>query len=685
MPPQISFVYSSWPRKIPGSIRLPHRHHITLMKCNVAQFCHTAGVRIRSPILRGSFQVLSLSIHLTSPVTMHRLQHHSIPTLWKTFGNGTLEDESTRLPPKPQMKKLFCFRLNSISSVSDNGHILNNVEGTKETTWDNLQPCQNAAPITATYQDLRSQEVPQYLQGVEVESGAPAETSDTIVAIVTAVVGKQGPGGVAIIRVSGPLATEIAMQIFRPVRKNRFANVLGTWQLESHHVEYGTVVDIKNDNAVIDEVLLLPMLGPRSYTAEDVVEIHSHGGEVCSSRVLQLCLEAGARLAKPGEFTLRAFLNGRLTLAQAESVTELISARTAGAADSALSNMQGGLSAIVKKLRSECINLLVEMEARLDFDDELPPLDCRHLVKRIDWMYQQVEKSLGTAQRGRLLQTGIKVAIVGRPNVGKSSLLNAWSHTERAIVTNVAGTTRDVVEADISVGGIPVRLLDTAGMRTTSDLVESIGVKRSEAAARGADIILLVMSAPDGWTVEEDSIFDQIWRPQPPASARVTPGAGRLAGPMSVTVKDGSDSQENVSKNAPTAPAILVINKSDCAVPSMVVIPPRAHGVFQHSVSTSALSGHGLADLEEAILKMVGIGEVEPEGQQWTANQRQAEQLIRTSEALLRLKSSVVEELPIDFWTIDLREATIALGTITGEDVSEEVLSGIFSRFCIGK
>nr|CAB3482890.1 unnamed protein product [Digitaria exilis] len=393
----------------------------------------------------------------------------------------------------------------------------------------------------------------------------------TIAAIVTSLGG--GPAAVGIVRLSGPEAVAVAGRVFRPARR---APAQAPWRPRSHFVEYGLALDA--DGSVIDEVLVVPMLAPRSYTWEDVVELQCHGNDLCLRRVLRACLEAGARLADPGEFTLRAFLNGRLDLAQAENVSKLISAKSAAAADSALAGIQGGFSTLVKSLRSRCIELLTEIEARLDFEDEMPPLNPVLLISKINSMRQEVQDALDTSNYDKLLQSGLQIAIVGRPNVGKSSLLNAWSKSERAIVTEIAGTTRDVVEANVSIHGIPVTLLDTAGIRETDDVVEKIGVKRSEAAALGADMIIMTISAVDGWTDDDTKLIEHV-----------------------------------------------LINK------------------------------------------------------------RQFEQLLRTKEAFTRLESSISDQLPMDFWTIDLREAALALATISGEDISEEVLSSIFSKFCIGK
>eukprot|EP00775_Hariotina_reticulata_P008308 gene8308-8493_t len=483
--------------------------------------------------------------------------------------------------------------------------------------------------------------------GLDSNDPLATDGEDTIASLVT---GGSRSGAVDIIRVSGSEAVQIAQRVFWPQGRFRF-----NWRPQSQHIHYGTAVD--GEGQVIDEVLLLAMLRPRSYTREDVIELHTHGGGVCAARVLRACIEAGARPARPGEFTLRAFLNGRLDLSQAENVLQLINARTPAAADSALAGLEGGLGDLVAELRQDLLDILAELEARLDFDEDLPPLDVDQLKVDITDIQQDIEEALRTSRQGNLLRSGLQVAIVGRPNVGKSSLLNSWTGTNRAIVTDIAGTTRDVLEAGLVVSGVPVTLLDTAGIRASTDTVEQLGVERSTAAAVAADIVIMVMDAAAGWTDADGEIFDALWGRQGPTSS-------------SCKVK---------------GPALLVANKQDLAGNKPLQLPLLAKETFQQVVPTSAVTAEGLPQLNSTLLQLAGAPQLAGGGVSWAVNERQAEALIRAHEALMAVADSIAGELPLDCWTIDLRAALIALGEVSGQGVSEQVLDSVFSKFCIGK
>jgi tRNA modification GTPase len=461
-----------------------------------------------------------------------------------------------------------------------------------------------------------------------IQSQPPIQ-QDTIAAIATAIVPQQG--SIGILRLSGKNALEIARTLFHSVGKQ-------TW--ESHRILYGYIRHPQSQQ-LIDEALLLLMLSPRSYTREDVVEFHCHGGIIPVQQVLQLCLEQGARLAQPGEFTLRAFLNGRIDLTQAESIAEIVGAKSPQASQMALAGLQGKLAQPIRQLRSICLDILAEVEARIDFEEDLPPLNETDIQAQLKDILNQVKTILATADCGELLRTGLKVAIVGRPNVGKSSLLNAWSRSDRAIVTELPGTTRDVVESQLVVGGIPIQVLDTAGIRETSDTVEKIGVERSRHAAQSADLILLTIDAEVGWTAGDEEIYQQVQH----------------------------------------RPLILIINKIDLASSESIANLPQIGKI----VKTAAAKNQGIESLEKAILESVQIGNLTAANLDFAINQRQASALTRAKSALEQVQETINDQLPLDFWTIDLRSAIQLLGEITGEDISESVLDRIFSRFCIGK
>ena len=508
-----------------------------------------------------------------------------------------------------------------------------------------------------------SQDAPSSTSDAREEDASLAtKDEDTIAAIVT---GPSLAGAVAIIRLSGTDAIAIASRVFRTGRGGRFK--FG-WRPESHRVYYGTAVD--GDGVIIDEVLFISMLSPRSYTSEDVIEIHCHGGGVCAQRVIRTVVEAGARPARPGEFTLRAFLNGRLDLSQAENVMQLIQARTPAAADSALCGLRDGVGQAVIELRGECLQLLGELEARLDFDDDMPKMNLEQLLNDVESLQRRIEDALRTSRQSTLLRQGLQIAIVGRPNVGKSSLLNTWTKTNRAIVTDIAGTTRDVLEAGLVVGGVPVTLLDTAGIRESVDVVEKLGVERSQAAAATADIVVMVIDAKEGWTAEDGTIFKSLWGDGAGSSTCAVKGLSLLVANKHDLVADFKPEGENKEKS------------------KEILLPLLCRETFSGPmVKTSTRTREGLDDLEKAILKIAGAPHLASGGGgiSWAVNERQGEALVRAHESLMRVTDSIRGKLPIDFWTIDLRSCIISLGEVTGDEVTEEILDNIFSRFCIGK
>ena len=459
-------------------------------------------------------------------------------------------------------------------------------------------------------------------------SGVPV-LPDTIAAVATAVA--PGQGGIAVIRLSGPMAQRVVRTI---------TVFPGSQEWLSHRVLYGHVV-AADGHERLDEVLVLVMLAPRSFTAEDVVEIHCHGGVIAVQRVMARVLEQpGVRRALPGEFSQRAVLNGRLDLTRAEAITDLVSARSQRAAQLAMAGLDGGIQRRVVALRERLLDQLSELEARVDFEDDLPPLDGRALLEELQEVRATLLELVADGARGAALRTGLRVALVGRPNVGKSSLLNRLSRRERAIVTDLPGTTRDLLESEIVLEGVPITLLDTAGIRATTDEVEQLGIARSHDALASADLVLLLFDLAAGWTVDDQALYEQI----PGAVPRLLVG-------------NKLDLTNSAAEGAPSSPAL--------------------------DVRLSAQTGDGEPALVQALLAQCGSLSEQP--LLIALNQRQSDLAACAAEALQRSEEVAAQGLPWDFWTIDLRQAIQSLGEITGEELTEAVLDRIFSRFCIGK
>ena len=443
-----------------------------------------------------------------------------------------------------------------------------------------------------------------------------------------------GQGSVAIVRISGPEAEVIGRRLFEAPGRQRW---------ESHRVLYGHVVDPASGERV-DEALLLLMKAPRSFTREDVVELHCHGGLVAVQRVLELVLACGARRAGAGEFSQRAFLNGRLDLTRAEAIGEMITARSRRSAQLAMAGIDGGLQRRLTALRSRLLDQLAELEARVDFEEDLPPLDGPAVAAELASVRAELEQLVADSRQGELLRQGLRVAIVGRPNVGKSSLLNRLSRRERAIVTDLPGTTRDLLESELVLEGVPLTLLDTAGIRATTDVVEQLGIERSRAALASADAVLLLFDLSAGWTAEDAALLELL----PPAAVRLVVG-----------------------------------NKADAAAVPAGLLAPDPQLPAPADVSLSALDGGGQPQLVAELLRRCGA--TLAEGLEVALNSRQRDLAAAAAASLERSLEAAEQQLPWDFWTIDLRAAARSLGAITGEEVSEAVLDRVFSRFCIGK
>lgn len=455
---------------------------------------------------------------------------------------------------------------------------------------------------------------------------------DTIAAISTPI----GEAGLGVIRVSGDEAVEIVDRVFRGKKK---LNETGTYQ-----ARYGYIVDYKSEDR-IDEVICLLMKGPKSFTAEDVVEVGCHGGIIPLRRILNSLMDAGARLSEPGEFSKRAFLNGRIDLAQAEAIIQIITSKTEKGMDLAVQQLEGGLSRKIDDLRRRLIRVLAHLEAALDFpEDEIEGFSEKEMGEQLDHVSQEVDKLLKSSQSGKIYREGIKTIIVGRPNVGKSSLLNALLREQRAIVTDIPGTTRDVIEEMINLQGVPLKLIDTAGIRETEDIVERMGVERSKEFLNQADLVLLVLDV----------------------STKLTPEDLRIV---------------ELLKNKKV---IVVVNKMDLGVEvdrkELELLLPD-----QKFVQTSMIEEQGLDELQQAILDKVFGGEVAASDDTIITNLRHQRALQDTMQSLAKAKESFEEAIPYDFVTIDVKGALEHLGRVTGETLSEDIIDQIFSEFCLGK
>jgi tRNA modification GTPase len=485
--------------------------------------------------------------------------------------------------------------------------------------------------------------------------------NDTIAAIAT----PPGIGGIGIIRVSGPESFATALPLLRRVGGR-------TGLPPSHLLTYGHIVDPITEE-VLDEVLVAFMCAPHTYTREDVVEIQGHGGPLILQRILRLILTQGVRLARPGEFTMRAFLNGRLDLAQAEAVMDLINAQTEAALRLAMQQFQGRISEQVQETRRNVQAAIVRIEASIDFPEEdVPTPRPEELRQFIVTAQQQVDTLLAGADQGRLYRQGLRTVIIGRPNVGKSSLLNALLRSERAIVTPIAGTTRDTVEEVANLRGIPLYLIDTAGITPTDDPVEQMGVQRSRFAAESADVILLVFDGSEQLTEQDYRVTAELQ-------------AMRFgAGTISANNSNADVSLKGVSLASAQRPVIVVVNKVDC-VQVLDINQVRNLWPGAPLVRTSTLTGVGLSELEETVVELVLAGKALHRESVLVTSARHQDALRRATQHLQASLTTLEQGLPLDFVSIDLRTAYDALGEVTGEAPDEDLLDRIFSEFCIGK
>lgn len=457
---------------------------------------------------------------------------------------------------------------------------------------------------------------------------------DTIAAIST----PPGEGGIGIVRVSGEDALTIIDRLYQMNEKKLS-------RMDSHTVHYGHIVDPKK-NQVIDEVMVSVLKGPKTYTREDIVEINTHGGMLVTNQVLQAVLSQGARLAQPGEFTKRAFLNGRIDLSQAEAVMDVIESKTEASKSNAFSQMSGDLSEVVENLRREILNVLAQVEVNIDYPeyDEVEEMTSSLLMNKAEELLTEITSILSTAQQGRILREGLETTIIGRPNVGKSSLLNRLLGEDKAIVTDIEGTTRDIVEDYVNVRGVPLKLIDTAGIRETEDTVEKIGVERSRQAIEESDLILFVIDQSQALNETDNELL------------KLTEEEQR----------------------------IIVLNKSDL---EPVVSLDEIEGLVGGSpvIATSMMDKSGIDDLENAIAQLFFQGETIEKDANYISNTRHIALLNETRQSLEDVINGLNMGMPVDLVQIDMTHAWETLGEITGDTMQDELLNELFSNFCLGK
>ncbi|MYL29792.1 tRNA uridine-5-carboxymethylaminomethyl(34) synthesis GTPase MnmE [Halobacillus halophilus] len=456
--------------------------------------------------------------------------------------------------------------------------------------------------------------------------------TDTIAAIST----PMGEGAIAIVRLSGPEAVATAAGLFQGKDLNN---------VDSHTMHYGKIIDPETGE-MAEEVMVSVMRAPKTFTREDIVEINCHGGLVSVNRVLEIALAAGSRLAEPGEFTKRAFMNGRIDLSQAEAVMDLIRAKTDRAMDVALKQMDGRLSNLIHNLRQKLLETLAHVEVNIDYPeyDDVEEMSHDMMEQKTKEVHEEVERILETAKQGKILREGLGTAIIGRPNVGKSSLMNALVHENKAIVTEIPGTTRDVIEEYVNVRGVPLRLIDTAGIRETEDIVERIGVERSRQVLKEADLILLVLNYGDELTEEDEKLFEAI-------------------------------SDMNV---------IVIVNKTDLEK-KLDLNRVKELANDQPVITTALIREEGIDQLEQAIGQTFFEGDLDAGDMTYVSNVRHVQLLKQAKQALEDAQNGMEMGVPLDVVQIDVTRTWEILGEIVGESVHDSLIDQLFSQFCLGK
>ena len=454
----------------------------------------------------------------------------------------------------------------------------------------------------------------------------------TIVSISTA----PGIGGIGIIRMSGEKSFEILDKIFKPKTSQKIEDIKG------YTIKYGHIVE---NNEIIDEVLVSYFKAPRSYTTENMCEINSHGGNAVVKKILEICLKNGAELAEPGEFTKRAFLNGRIDLAQAESVIDVINAKSDKEAKSGIKQLEGYLSKEIKGIKQEILDVLVNIEVTIDYPEyDTPEVQEKEIAQMLESVRKKLKKLEKSFDNGKIIKDGIKTAIIGKPNAGKSSLLNAILKEDRAIVTDIAGTTRDTIEEFVTINGVPLNLVDTAGIREASDEVEKIGVEKSIKQANDADLIIAIFDSSKDLEEEDIEILNLI------------------KGKKSIILLNKSDLNSKINEN-----------------------DERFTSITENILKISALNKSGIDELYEKIAELFNLNEINLDNEILITNIRHKNIISKSLENVNKAKEALEINMPIDIITIYIKEILEDLGEITGEVVTEDIINEIFSKFCLGK
>ena len=454
----------------------------------------------------------------------------------------------------------------------------------------------------------------------------------TIVAISTA----SGNGGIGIIRLSGKNTFKIIDRIFIPKNKKK--------EIKGYNIKYGNIVNPKN-NETIDEVLVSYFVSPKSYTTEDMCEINSHGGMVVEKRILEICLENGAELAEPGEFTKRAFLNGRIDLSQAEGIIDLINSKSDMEAKESIGQLEGYLSKKIKEIKQKMLDIMVDIEVTIDYPEyDVEEVTNTKALKELTYIKEKLTSLEESFNKGKILKSGIKTVILGKPNAGKSSLLNAMLKEDRAIVSDIEGTTRDTIEEYINIEGVALKLIDTAGIRDTDNKIEKIGVEKSKKLAESADLIIAIIDNSRNIDDDDKKILE--------------------------IIKD---------KNA-----IIVLNKVDINDKNEYN-EKEVTNLCKPIIKISAKEEKGLDNLYKEILKLFEMHDISSNNEVLITNERHKKQINKAKENIERAINSLKDNMPVDILSIHIKEALNDLGEITGENVSENIINEIFSKFCLGK